>query len=166
MAYKNSNPLIPSCSNSSGDTSSTMSLVVDNSSVLIVKGSETTLDISFKDMFIPVSEYGVQEFVLPPGATYAINSGLVSNPNGTLNSIVIKVTYPAADTSKATITESKKYIQMLTATSIMPIGKIMILTGTDESGWFMYGSPGNLTLRNPHINYAATVKVLYTSMIS
>jgi uncharacterized protein (DUF1330 family) len=164
--YKNSNPLINGCCDGCSDSGSGMSLVIDNSSALIVDGSNTVMTFPLKDMFVPVSEYGIQEFLLPSGATYSINSGLVSNANGTLNGIIVLVTYPAADKSKAAITESDKYLDFMVGASKMPLGKIMILSGTDKDGWSMYGSPGGLTIGNPHNNFDVTVKVMYTSMAS
>jgi uncharacterized protein (DUF1330 family) len=165
MAYKNSNPLINGCCDGCGsDSGSGNALVIDNSSALIVNGSNTILQLDLKSMFLPVSEYGVQEFLLTAGATYSINAGLVTNANGTLNGLVVLVTYPTADKTKTAISESDKYLDFIVGANKMPLGKIMMLSGTDKDGWFMYGSPAGITIGNPHNNFDVTVKVLYTSM--
>lgn len=162
MAYKNSNPLINGCCDGCSETG--MSLVIDNSSALIVDGADTILNFILSGVFVPVSEYGVQEFLLPAGATYSVNAGLVTNANGTLNGLVVLATYPAADKFKAEISESDKYLNFIVGANTMPMGKLMVLTGTDKNGWFMYGSPAGITLGNPHNNFDVKVKVLYTSM--
>lgn len=160
--YKNVNPLITACCTDCGEGGK--SLIIDGSSAMIVSGSETLMEISLKDIFIPVTEYGLQEFSLPGGATYSANAGLVTNANGSLNGIVLVVTYPRLDENATLLTESDKYIHFETGNNVMPVGKIMVLSGTDQAGWFMYGSPAGFTITNPHPNFSVTVKLMYTSM--
>lgn len=165
MALLNPNPGNKITCDDLQASASLKSVVFQNYSMSVVQGSKTLFDLLLKNLFLPLSSYQYSEFTLNASSSMMLDPGNVSNANSEVTGIFILVEYPATDDADVSLTESDKYINYTypTGGDLHTIGKIMMLTGTADSGWNLVGSPGGMLLSNPHTNFDVTVKVLLIS---
>lgn len=166
MALLNNNPANKvTCSQLSGLTQ-LKSLKLENYGFSIIQGANTLFSMLLKNFFLPVNNYQYGEFALDASGSVMLDPGNVSNDNGEVTGIIVSVEYPDLDVSETALTESQKYIKYsYHSGQDLNIGKLMVLTGTGESGsgWNLLGSPGGMLITNPHSNFGVTIKVLVIS---
>jgi hypothetical protein len=166
MALLNNNPANKvTCCDLTG-ASQLKSLKLENYGFSIIQGANTLFSMLLKNFFLPVNNYQYSEFVLNASSSVMLDPGNVSNGNGEVTGLIMSVEYPSVDVSETTLTESQKYIKYsYHSGQELNISKLMVLTGTDESGagWNLLGSPGGMIISNPHSNFDVTVKVLVIS---
>ena len=139
---------------------------VNNSpSMSIVKGADTILDISLTDVFMPADQYFCQEFNVKASGSITIDGNNILNIEGECQFVALIVTYPPKDNNSVIIPTTDKYIHFMYPTfgsGTYNIGKIMMLSGTTNtgSGWMIGGSPGGITIINPHNTFDVKVKML------
>lgn len=153
------------CSDLSSST--VKSMIFENYGLSILEGSKTLFSLLLKDLFFPVNSYQFSEFKIGASGSIMLDPGNISNANGDVTAIVIVVKYPTKDAGDVALTETDKYINYTYSSNSQtyPIGKMMLLSGTDSpnNGWNLMGSPGGLVLTNPHSNFDVDVKVLLIS---
>lgn len=137
----------------------------NNPSMSIVHGADTLLEISLADVFMPTDQYFCQEFAVKASSTITIDGDNILNIDGECQFIALIVTYPAKDNNSIILPTTDKYIQFMYPTfgsGTYNLGKIMILSGTTKtgSGWMVGGSPGGITIINPHNTFDVKVKML------
>ena len=134
-----------------------------NPTMSIVKGAETLVSFSLKDVFMPSDQWFSQEFVVKANSTVLLDIDSILTASGEAQFVTLIVKYPDADANKILIDTKEKYIQFLYPTmgsNYLNIGKIMMLSGTTTHGWGLDESPGGITLFNPHTTFDVRVKVL------
>jgi hypothetical protein len=131
----------------------------------IVKGADTLIEFSLKDVFMPVGQYVVSDFLVKANGTIFIDGDAIQNSLGEVQFFTLLVTYPEQDVNKIIVATEEKYINFqypAMGASTYNLGKIMMLTGTTKagSGWGLNESPGGITLINPHSTFDVRVKML------
>jgi hypothetical protein len=145
------------------DGSSFQGFIIDGGSMSIVKGAETLVEFSLKDVFMPADQWFSQEFVVKANASVLLDIDSILTASGEAQFIALLVKYPESDTNKIIIATTEKYVQFLYPTmgsNYQNIGKIMMLSGTTTHGWGLDESPGGITIFNPHTTFDVRVKVL------
>lgn len=131
----------------------------------IVKGANTLLSFSLKDVFMPADQWTSKDFNVKANSSVFIDGDTVQDAFGEVQFIAIIIAYPAADINKIVLPTEEKYIHFQYpqfGASTYNIGKIMMLSGTTKAGagWGFNESPGGITLINPHLNFDVRVKML------
>lgn len=161
MAIPNQNP---NNNISCPDTSGIKTLIFSGSDMDIIQGSATLLQIALKDFFIPLDIYGFQELTVKAGTNIEVPPCNVASVSGEVQFIAIIVDYPINDTGAIPIPTEDKYLtfQYPEGGKTMPIGKIMILSGSTKPGfgWELVSSPGKILISNPHLNFDVVVRIL------
>ena len=137
----------------------------NNPTMSIVKGADTLLEFSLKDVFMPVDQYVAQDFLVKANATAFIDGDIIQDAFGEVQFIALIVAYPETDVNKTIIDTTEKYINFQYpqfGSSTYNLGKIMMLSGTTKpgAGWGFNESPGGITLINPHSTFDVRVKML------
>lgn len=166
MALLNPNPANRITCDSLSSSSNLKYLKFSDYGLSVVQGANTLFHLAMEAFFAPVEQYQYGEFTLEASTSAALDPGNISNANGEVTGIIVVVDYPAQDTGGANLTEAEKYIQYsYSGGSDMNIGKLLVLTGTQTAGrgWNLIGSPGGITIENPHADFDVTLKVLLIS---
>lgn len=137
----------------------------NNPTMSIVQGADTLFELSLKDVFMPVGQYVVQDFLLKANSSIFVDGDVIQGTTGEVQFIAFVVTYPAADANTVIIDTTEKYINFQyggMGPGTYNIGKIMMLSGTTKngSGWGFDESPGGINLINPHSTFDVRVKML------
>lgn len=153
------------CDNSSSFQGFMFGGTNNDPAISIVKGAETLIEFSLKDVFMPADQWVSRDFNLNPGATLYIDGDAIQDQFGEVQFISFIVGYPQLDTNKIVIETQEKYIHFRYpqfGSATYNLGKIMMLSGTTKagSGWGFNESPGGITLINPHDNFSVRVKML------
>jgi len=150
-----------SCSSS---TSTIKSLVFQNTSLAIVQGANTLIESELRNFFITLDKYMMEEIIVPASGSLTITSGNVGlATTNKVKFIGIIVTYPDKDSSGTTITEDAKLLtyEFPTGTSL-PLGKILMLSGTNATGGGFDVDGDGLVVNNPNA-WDVTLKVIMVS---
>jgi hypothetical protein len=137
----------------------------NNPSMSIVKGADTLLEFSLKDVFMPVDQWVSRDFNVKANSNTFIDGDNIQDTFGEVQFIALLVTYPEIDVNKIIVETQEKYIKFQYpqfGASTYNLGKIMMLSGTTKpgSGWGFNESPGGITLINPHLGFDVRVKML------
>src|ERR1035437_6256277 len=106
-------------------------------SMAIVKGADTLINFSLKDVFMPADSWYTQEFTVKAGMSVIIDGDNIANSIGDAQFITLLVTYPQADQNRIVLDTTEKYIQFTYprfGSGTYNIGKIMMLSGTTKVG--------------------------------
>lgn len=140
-----------------------MSLKFDNFGLSVIKGAATILGIDMKSFFHPVQNYMYAHSVILANESIVIDPGNVST-SGRVTGIVIIADYPNEDQAGGILTENRKNLTFnYQGGPTMPMGKLMVLTGSDDNQWSLIGTPGELIINNPHSEFDVRLRILIIS---